>query len=246
MASVSWKRTRRSMLNGSGVGPGTDPGYRAAREHSPHGAGGGRRAPRGRGTDGRAGARLGGARGGLQARARGLWPRQARSTSRSRAGDPGLFVVGQTGRIVIVQDGKLLPTPFADLSNRVTAAASRTCSVSPSTRSSRRTGACSSTTPRDNAHEQVWELRAKNGANTISGSGALLLDMSDPYSNHNGGDLQFGPDGYLYIGTGDGGSDGDPQNRSQNLESPLGKLLRIDVDAHSGAPTRSAEPVREG
>ncbi|MFD0672470.1 PQQ-dependent sugar dehydrogenase [Cohnella sp. GCM10027633] len=57
-----------------------------------------------------------------------------------------------------------------------------------------------------------------------------LLTFKQPYANHNGGQLAFGPDGYLYIGTGDGGSGGDPQNNSQNLNSYLGKILRIDID----------------
>jgi glucose/arabinose dehydrogenase len=54
--------------------------------------------------------------------------------------------------------------------------------------------------------------------------------VDQPYANHNGGDLVFGPDGYLYIGLGDGGSAGDPENRAQNLRELLGKMLRIDVD----------------
>jgi hypothetical protein len=62
----------------------------------------------------------------------------------------------------------------------------------------------------------------------------ILLTVDQPYSNHNGGQTSFGPDGYLYISFGDGGSGGDPQNYAQNLRSLLGKILRIDVDKTSG------------
>ncbi len=58
----------------------------------------------------------------------------------------------------------------------------------------------------------------------------ILMQIAQPYSNHNGGQTSFGPDGYLYISLGDGGSGGDPQNYAQNLQSHLGKILRIDVD----------------
>jgi len=62
----------------------------------------------------------------------------------------------------------------------------------------------------------------------------IILTFAQPYSNHNGGQLAFGPDGFLYIGTGDGGSGGDPQNNAQNRSSLLGKMLRIDVDNPQG------------
>jgi glucose/arabinose dehydrogenase len=61
-------------------------------------------------------------------------------------------------------------------------------------------------------------------------SARVLLTIAQPFSNHNGGQLQFGPDGYLYVGMGDGGGGGDPDNRAQNLGDLLGKMLRIDVD----------------
>ena len=68
----------------------------------------------------------------------------------------------------------------------------------------------------------------------------VLLKFRQPYANHNGGSMAFGPDGYLYIGTGDGGSGGDPQNNAQNRNSLLGKILRIDVNGiakgHYGIP----------
>src|SRR5690554_2081724 len=62
-------------------------------------------------------------------------------------------------------------------------------------------------------------------------SATVLMRIEQDFSNHNGGNILFGPDGYLYIGMGDGGSGNDPNNRSQDLTSLLGKMLRIDVDA---------------
>ena len=67
-------------------------------------------------------------------------------------------------------------------------------------------------------------------------SGKILLVVPDPFPNHNGGQLQFGPDGYLYIAMGDGGSGGDPGNRAQNTGELLGKILRIDVDGTGAVP----------
>src|SRR5690606_866020 len=65
-------------------------------------------------------------------------------------------------------------------------------------------------------------------------SEVILMTINQPYSNHNGGQIAFGPDGCLYIALGDGGSFGDPQNNAQNLQSFLGKILRINVDTTSG------------
>jgi len=76
-------------------------------------------------------------------------------------------------------------------------------------------------------------LNDKNKADR--NSELILLEISQPYSNHKGGQISFGPDGYLYISLGDGGSAGDPQNNSQNLSSFLGKILRIDVNNKNGS-----------
>lgn len=65
------------------------------------------------------------------------------------------------------------------------------------------------------------------------GSEKTIFEVIQPFSNHNGGDLAFGPDGYLYIGLGDGGSGGDPENRAQNRQTLLGKMLRIDINTES-------------
>src|SRR5262249_29129636 len=64
-----------------------------------------------------------------------------------------------------------------------------------------------------------------------SSSEEIILTIPQPYDNHNGGQIAFGPDGFLYIGMGDGGGEGDPDNRSQTTDSLLGKMLRIDVEA---------------
>lgn len=71
----------------------------------------------------------------------------------------------------------------------------------------------------------------QNNPNTADPlSEEIIFTTPQPFSNHNGGKIAFGPDGYLYIALGDGGSGGDPQNNAQNLNSPLGKILRIDID----------------
>ena len=83
----------------------------------------------------------------------------------------------------------------------------------------------------DNAGETVISRFTRNTDDTADANSELvLLSISQPFSNHNGGDLHFGADGYLYISLGDGGSGGDPGNRAQTLTTYLGKMLRIDVD----------------
>jgi glucose/arabinose dehydrogenase len=77
---------------------------------------------------------------------------------------------------------------------------------------------------------------AMRGGQAAIGTRRQVLSVDQPYSNHNGGHLLFGPDGYLYIGLGDGGSGGDPEDRAQDLGSPLGKMLRVDPRPGGGRP----------
>lgn len=80
-----------------------------------------------------------------------------------------------------------------------------------------------------------------SGGKADTGTKRTVLKVLQPYSNHNGGDVVFGPDGYLYIGLGDGGSGGDPQNRAQNVNKVLGKMLRIDPEGTGG--TTCKDPI---
>jgi glucose/arabinose dehydrogenase len=80
-------------------------------------------------------------------------------------------------------------------------------------------------------HTVVSRFGLLADGNADPASEEILLTVDQPFPNHNGGQLAFGPDGYLYIGMGDGGSGGDPGDRAQNLQSRLGKILRIDAEA---------------
>lgn len=86
-------------------------------------------------------------------------------------------------------------------------------------------------TARSDGRTVIAEYHLSTGnANLADPSETIVLEVSQPFSNHNGGQLQFGPDGFLYIGLGDGGAGGDPLGNGQNLQSLLGALLRIEVN----------------
>ncbi len=87
-----------------------------------------------------------------------------------------------------------------------------------------------------------FQVSSANPDSAVKSSELILLEIDQPYSNHNGGQIVFGPDGYLYIGMGDGGSGGDPQDNAQNLQVLLGKILRIDVDNPEGGMNYGIPP----
>ena len=147
------------------------------------------------------------------------------------AGDPRLFIVEQEGRIRIVKNGQLLPTPFLDITGPVGAGGEQGL-LSVAFHPGYATNGYIYVDYTDNKGDTRIERYTVGPNPDIAdvASAKLILFIPQPYSNHNGGLVMFGPDGMLYIGMGDGGSGGDPENRAQNTDSLLGKLLRIDVD----------------
>jgi glucose/arabinose dehydrogenase len=140
-----------------------------------------------------------------------------------------LYVVEQEGRIVVLVNGRMRATPFLDIRNLVASGGERgllSVAFHPSYARNRRFYVNYTDV---NGDTRVVEYRS-NGARALPGTARQLLFVDQPYPNHNGGQLAFGPDGYLYVGMGDGGAGGDPQNRAQNLGDRLGKLLRLNVN----------------
>lgn len=148
-------------------------------------------------------------------------------------GSNRLFLVEQAGRILLLDNGSVLPAPFLDIRARVLSGGER--------------GLLSVAFPPGYASKGYFYVnytRVPDGSTVVArylvtadpnvadnGSETALLTVAQPFSNHNGGQLAFGPDGYLYIGMGDGGSGGDPLNNAQSPGTLLGKLLRIDVES---------------
>jgi glucose/arabinose dehydrogenase len=144
-----------------------------------------------------------------------------------------MFTVERGGLIRIVKGGALLGTPFLDIAGQVGD-------------ENNEQGLLSLAFPPDYASQGIFYVyyTDNSGDSVVAryrvtsdpdvadpGSEEIILTIDQPYKNHNGGQLAFGPnDSYLYIGTGDGGSAGDPENRAQDPSSLLGKLLRIDVE----------------
>ena len=156
----------------------------------------------------------------------------------THAGDASgrLFIVEQAGRILISQNGNLIGTPFLDIHTSVTSGGEMgllSVAFHPDYKNNRRFFV-NYTASRPNLKTIIAEYRASaSNPNLADTTEKVILEIDQPFENHNGGQLQFGPDGYLYIGMGDGGSGGDPLGNGQNKSSLLGKLLRIDIDSSS-------------
>jgi glucose/arabinose dehydrogenase len=169
----------------------------------------------------------------------------------ARDGSKRLFIVQQGGLIRVLQPGSSSPTTFIDLSTKI---------FVPTSSSDERglLGLAFSPQFTTNGKFYVFYSRVGDFANTLveyrttTGTGSantadiaterVIFSIPDPFSNHNGGNLEFGPDGFLYIGTGDGGSGDDPGNRAQNLSVLLGKMLRIDPNSPGGGLQYSIPP----
>ena len=149
----------------------------------------------------------------------------------SPAGDARLFVVEQTGRVRVIRGGKLLARPFLDLSGQVSHSSEQGL-LSIAFHPRYRTNGfvfVNYTDRRGDTRIERFHVSA-DPDRVDPATEKLVLTVRQPYSNHNGGLLLFGPDSMMYVGMGDGGSGGDPQRLAQNPASLLGKMLRIDVD----------------
>lgn len=143
-----------------------------------------------------------------------------------------LYVVEQNGRIRVIENGAVLPTPMLDLTDRITTRGNEQglLGLAFHPRFAENRFLYVNYTNRDGDTRVERFTASADGRSADHASGHVIFEESQPYSNHNGGDLAFGPDGMLYVPLGDGGSGGDPGNRAQSLGSRLGKILRLDVD----------------
>jgi glucose/arabinose dehydrogenase len=156
------------------------------------------------------------------------------------AGDSSgrLFVVEKTGRIRVLRGSNLLPAPFLDLSSQLSSSGERGAlglAFHPQFAANRRFFVFYARTD-GTLRIASFTVSSSNPDTADAASERVVLEIPHPvFDNHNGGRLAFGPDGYLYVGVGDGGSGGDPSNNAQSLATLLGKILRLDVDAGGAA-----------
>jgi hypothetical protein len=156
----------------------------------------------------------------------------------SRDGTNRLFIVEQPGRIKVLQPGATSPTVFLDITAKVLSGGEQGLlglAFHPSYTTNRRFFVYY-TRQTDGAIVIAAYHASSLNPNIADTTETVFLVIPHPnFTNHNGGMLEFGPDGFLYIGTGDGGSGNDPGNRAQNIDELLGKMLRINIDVPNGS-----------
>jgi len=165
----------------------------------------------------------------------------------SPPGDRRLFVVEQAGRIRIVSNGTMLRTPFLDISSRVKSGGEQgllSVAFHPQYRANGYFFV-NFTDLKGDTHVERFRVSSNPDLADL-GSARLVLKIDQPYSNHNGGLIMFGPDGMLYIGMGDGGSGGDPHRHGQDPRSLLGKMLRINVSGAEPYTIPKGNPFANG
>ncbi|MGH2560668.1 MAG: PQQ-dependent sugar dehydrogenase [Thermomicrobiales bacterium] len=157
--------------------------------------------------------------------------------------DPGddsgrLFVVDQAGTVLILRDGEVAETPFLDVSGQISDGSEQGLLGMAFHPEYAENGAffIDYTDGDGNTRVERWHVSANDPDRADPDSATLIFDVEQPFANHNGGLILFGPDGYLYIGLGDGGSQGDPNGNAQNLGEPLGSILRIDPAVEGNDP----------
>jgi len=162
-------------------------------------------------------------------------------------GSERLFVVEQNGRIVILDKGKRLSNLFLDISSLLATGGEKGLlglAFHPNFQKNGRYF-LNYTREQDGA-TVIAEYQVSSNPNRSETQEKVLLLIPQPYGNHNGGMVAFGPDGFLYIGMGDGGSGGDPGKRGQNRSALLGKILRIDVNQEAPYGIPSTNPFFDG
>jgi glucose/arabinose dehydrogenase len=151
-------------------------------------------------------------------------------------GSRRLFVVEQDGRVRIVRKGRLKSRPFLDVTELTQGVGEQGLlglAFHPHYEDNRRFFVHFTANNGDTVIAEYKRSRS-HVERANENSQRILLTIDDPFPNHNGGDLKFGPDGFLYIALGDGGGGGDPQENAQALDTLLGKILRIDVNGTEG------------
>jgi glucose/arabinose dehydrogenase len=148
-------------------------------------------------------------------------------------GSGRLFVLEKEGRIRIIENDQLLETPFLDITDRVGSNGNEQGLLGMAFHPGYQENGRFFVNYTDaNGDTVIARFQVSSDPNVADpNSEAALLGVDQPFANHNGGGLVFGPDGYLYAGLGDGGSQGDPNGNGQNTDVLLGKILRIDVDS---------------